>query len=122
MRPQFKFGVIATIAMALIACNTQREDTVEFFTRYSGVEICPSADVTTVYELTRGGYSGWDIVYEVDLRMDDQCQRDLRQRLYEMSDNKPDCVHEPRCTFLDDPDGIYSVDDRGDRTRFVYTN
>lgn len=123
MRLRFQFGaLVAMIAVAMSACSTRRKDTIEFFTRYSGVEICSSADVTTVYEMTRGGFSGWDIVYEVDLRMDEKCHRDLRQRLYEMSNNKPDCIHEPRCTFTADPDIIYTVENRGDRTRFVYTD
>jgi hypothetical protein len=78
--------------------------------------------VTTVYEKTPSGFVGFDIVYEVDLRLDEQCERGLRQTLYEMSSNRPECAFQPRCTFTAEPDITYTIEDRGDRLRFVYAD
>jgi hypothetical protein len=106
--------------LSLGACSTEREETTEFFTRYSGVEICPSAQISNVNEETPTGFSGFDIVYEVDIRMDEACERRLRQRLFEMSYEKPACVFMDECTFAVRPDITYTVRKLADRTRFVY--
>lgn len=113
--------LIGFVAGALcIAGCTDRKETPEFFSQYARVPLCPSARLRNVNEETKSGFSGPDIVYEVDLYMNEHCNRELRRNLFNISSNKPDCIYAEECTFTVRPDITYSVVDLGDRVRFVY--